>query len=474
MRRKANRHSLGRAYFSPRFERLETRAMMAGVTTAVLSGNQLQVTGTDGNDEISFYRSGKYIHIQGIEESWKASKVESIFVDSMGGDDVVSFDSLANGGDVLLEDVVLLDAADLGPEPSAALVDKQLQVTGTNGDDEVNVFQYGKYIYVQGMAGYWKASKVDSIYVDWRGGTGGVSFDSLANGGNEALDGIATYDAVGVESTLSVALNEKQLQVTGTDGDDEIRVFQFGKYVYIYGVAGSWKGSKIDSIFVDWRGGTGGVSFDSLANGGNEALDGIATYDAVGVESTLSVALNEKQLQVTGTDGDDEIRVFQFGKYVYIHGVAGSWKASKIDSIFVDWRGGDGGVSFDSLANGGDKTLDGIATFDAFGVETSLSVVLVGKQLQVTGTNGDDVIRVFQYGKYVYVHGVAGVWKASNLDSIFVDSMNGDDLVSFDSLANGGDAALDNIVTLRGLDAGDSAFCCPQWQAAADFRHRRR
>ena len=69
-------------------ELLEPRQMMAATATLTGAG-VLNVVGSDGDDAIKFFQSGKNIFIQGLAGYWSSSAVKSIYVDSKGGDDFV-------------------------------------------------------------------------------------------------------------------------------------------------------------------------------------------------------------------------------------------------------------------------------------------------------------------------------------------------------------------------------------------------
>ena len=88
-------------------ELLESREMMAASAT-LTSGGVLNVVGSDGDETIKFFQSGKNIYIQGLAGYWSASKVKSIYVDSKGGDDFVSLDSYGNGGNKAIKEVTTI------------------------------------------------------------------------------------------------------------------------------------------------------------------------------------------------------------------------------------------------------------------------------------------------------------------------------------------------------------------------------
>jgi hypothetical protein len=208
------------------FESLERREVMAaGITAALHAGGVLTVTGTSGDDQIAFHQSGKLISINDVIGFWSASKVKSIIVDLGGGDDLVSLDSLANGGTQKLHEKVtviagagndrarlssgevvhfnqdgqqLYEAPGTAPKLNGATLNMSssviaslqsgvLTVTGTNDGDQLLFKQSSSKISISGVSGSWAATKVQSIVVNLQDGTDRVSLDSLANGGAQPL-----------------------------------------------------------------------------------------------------------------------------------------------------------------------------------------------------------------------------------------------------------------------------------------------
>ena len=215
--------------------------MMA--VSATLAGGVLNVVGTDGDDAIRFYQSGKNIYLQGVDGYWKASKVKSIYVDSRDGEDFVSLNSYANGGNKAIKEYATIiggagtDRLNVGAahelefsgQGNYARVDKKgavqlngasvnlasyatatykshvLTVTGTNGNDNLKFYQVKGKIYISGVGGKFKASKVSSIVVRLQDGDDTVSLNSLANGGNQALaENITIYSQSG-DNTVRLA-----------------------------------------------------------------------------------------------------------------------------------------------------------------------------------------------------------------------------------------------------------------------------
>jgi hypothetical protein len=99
-------------------ETLERRDVMTGVTAALSSAGVLTVTGTSGADQVSLARSGNNISVHGLTpitsggkhhkttaaapSTWTTSQVHSIVIDLKAGNDVVSLDSVSNGGNQAL------------------------------------------------------------------------------------------------------------------------------------------------------------------------------------------------------------------------------------------------------------------------------------------------------------------------------------------------------------------------------------
>ena len=68
--------------------------------------------------------------------------------------------------------------------------------------------------------------------------------------------------------------------------------------------------------------------------------------------------------------------------------------------------------------------------------------------LNVAGTSSDDHLHFRQLGSYISISGISGSWSASKVKSIVVDLGSGNDFVSFHSLANGGNKAIKEAITV--------------------------
>jgi hypothetical protein len=103
---------------SSQFETLERRDVMTGVTAALSAAGVLTVTGTSGTDHVSVLRTGNNVSVNGLTpvttggkhhkvtaappNTWTTTQVKSIVVDLKNGNDVISLDSLSNGGNQAL------------------------------------------------------------------------------------------------------------------------------------------------------------------------------------------------------------------------------------------------------------------------------------------------------------------------------------------------------------------------------------
>jgi hypothetical protein len=92
------------------FESLESRQMMA-VTASLNSFGVLNVVGTSENEEVNFRQYNGMISVSGIGAAWAASRVNTILVDLKGGDDTVSLNSLAGGGNQKIAENVVIKSA---------------------------------------------------------------------------------------------------------------------------------------------------------------------------------------------------------------------------------------------------------------------------------------------------------------------------------------------------------------------------
>jgi SdrD B-like domain len=83
---------------SLQYEVLEPRQVMTAGVTAALTSGVLHVSGTDAADNIAFRQVNGKISIVGVSGSWSTTKVKSVSVSALGGNDSISLDSVANGG----------------------------------------------------------------------------------------------------------------------------------------------------------------------------------------------------------------------------------------------------------------------------------------------------------------------------------------------------------------------------------------
>src|SRR5262249_39263215 len=80
------------------------------VTASLSSAGVLTVTGTSVDDSIRLKESGGKISISGIKGSWSAASVTAIVVNPQGGTDLISLDSIANGGTQVLQEKVTVNS----------------------------------------------------------------------------------------------------------------------------------------------------------------------------------------------------------------------------------------------------------------------------------------------------------------------------------------------------------------------------
>jgi hypothetical protein len=74
--------------------------------------------------------------------------------------------------------------------------------------------------------------------------------------------------------------------------------------------------------------------------------------------ATYSASLSDGILRISGSDASEKIFVRQIDGKISIKNLSGSWYASKVNCISVQLRGGDDYISFNSLANGGNRAID--------------------------------------------------------------------------------------------------------------------
>ena len=83
--------------------------MMA--VTGTLKNGVLKIDGTKYADTVNFNQSNGIITVSGVAGSWSAAQVTSIVINLGKGNDVLSFDSLANGGAEALAENITVTAA---------------------------------------------------------------------------------------------------------------------------------------------------------------------------------------------------------------------------------------------------------------------------------------------------------------------------------------------------------------------------
>jgi hypothetical protein len=224
--------------------------MMAA--SATLTGGVLNVLGSDGDDTIKFLQSGKNIYVQGVTGYWSASAVKSIYVDSKGGNDYISFNSYYNGGNKPLKEFAT--------------------IIGGSGNERVSV-----------------GAAHDLVF------SGQGNYATVDAKGVASLKGVAQNLA----SYASAVLKSGVLTVTGTNGNDNLKFAQVNGNIYITGVAGSFKASKVSSIIIRLQDGTDNVSLQSLANGGTQALaENVYVYSGPG-SNTVRLA-NGQDVSMNG------------------------------------------------------------------------------------------------------------------------------------------------------------------------------
>lgn len=218
---------------SLQYEALESREMMA-VTAAFKSRTgALTITSNDASDAINFRQYGTTISVAGVTGSWSASKVKSITVNLNGGNDSVSLNSWANGGNTGLAESITIRGG-LGNEvvhmangqdvnfsgvgqtltvsPTGVAILNGIQVNftnsvqlwlnggvlnyyGTNGNDSLKFQQWNDWIGLEGM-NYWvPVSMVNSIVVHLQDGDDYVSLDSIANNCDQVITKPVTINA---------------------------------------------------------------------------------------------------------------------------------------------------------------------------------------------------------------------------------------------------------------------------------------
>ncbi len=99
---------------------------------------------------------------------------------------------------------------------------------------------------------------------------------------------------------VSATLKSGVLKVSGTKHNDALNFCQTAGVISIAGVKGSWSSASVNSITIDAKKGNDTVSFDSLSNGGTQALSESITvkpsagFDLIHLADGHDVTLNGK------------------------------------------------------------------------------------------------------------------------------------------------------------------------------------
>jgi hypothetical protein len=215
------------------YEALESREMMAVTGTFNRKSGALTITSNDAADTVNFKQIGSTISVNGASGSWSASKVKSIVVNLNGGDDTVSLNSLANGGNAWIAEKVTVRgglgnevvhlangndvnfsgvgstlvvaangvttlngaAINFSNSVQSSLVSGVLTITATNGNDTLLLAQDSGWVGLAGGSSWFATSQVKSIVINLQDGNDAVSHDSLALGANQAISAPVTINS---------------------------------------------------------------------------------------------------------------------------------------------------------------------------------------------------------------------------------------------------------------------------------------
>jgi Ca2+-binding RTX toxin-like protein len=213
-------------------EQLEGRRVLASIT-ATLIGSELQIVGTESSDQIHVGLSGTRIKIAGLDQTFSASQVQSIYITGLGGKDTINLSP---------------DARGVGPVNIEATVD------GGDGDDVIQAGERSATIH----GGLGNDTIIGSRGADFLYGDEGN--DSISGlGGDDFLDGGAGDDRINGHLGGD--------HITGGDGNDAL----FGNE------GDDWIDGEVGNDFV-----SGGKNNDTVYGGdGQDHLDGAQDFDIV-------------------------------------------------------------------------------------------------------------------------------------------------------------------------------------------------
>jgi hypothetical protein len=134
------------------YESLERREMMA-VTAKLSKAGVLTVKGTSKVDIVNFVQTSGILTVSGAKKgSFDANLVNSIVIDLKKGNDTVSFNSLTNGGNQVIAEVITFKNTAIGTDVAKL----------ANGND-VSLYGKNHTLYVNASGTAW----LDGIQLSW-------------------------------------------------------------------------------------------------------------------------------------------------------------------------------------------------------------------------------------------------------------------------------------------------------------------
>ena len=220
-------------------------ANLTGSIQTTFVNGVVTINGTNGNDTIKLLHAWNgYLAIQGRNDAWQASSVTSIVINLQDGSDLVSLDSMANGGS----------------------------------------FAIGSQVTINSGAGSNQCILLGGQTVDFNGS--GHQF-KLNTNGTATLDGQAV-NTVNVPSTVQTSFVNGVVTITCTNNNDTLRFLKaWNGYITIQGRTDAWLAAQVTSIVIHLNGGDDIISLDSLANSGSFAL---------GVPVTINSGIGNKRV----------------------------------------------------------------------------------------------------------------------------------------------------------------------------------
>ena len=200
-------------------ESLENRRVMTTGITAQLVGDQLQITGTAGNDKIMVVQVKDTIRVAGVPgEGFNAASVHSILVNGLAGDDIINLRSEGAKEFRPIRAAVIVNGGD-GNDAIYGAIGGSNTIHGDAGNDGIAGGYLADQLFGDDGNDYLFGGAGDDML------DGGAGDDKLCGGaGNDTLNGGTGDDKIaGNEGSDNLNGGGGSDQLEGNQGNDNLQ-----------------------------------------------------------------------------------------------------------------------------------------------------------------------------------------------------------------------------------------------------------